>query len=136
MRETIKKAKTCLPYGMVFILLFQTANIDLTREDGKALHHTNTYSVKSLIRMGYHFFDGQWKKKVLAQKVIQSFSDDEDEETNEQLHDIEFVTDAIEASVLEAKVQVQTEKEPPGPPVITPSTTTIGEASTIEPLVS
>ena len=48
MRETVRKVKTCLRYGMVFTLLFQDANIDLTREDGKALQHTDTYSVKSL----------------------------------------------------------------------------------------
>ena len=48
MRETIRKVMTCLPYGMVFTLLFQAANIDLTGEDGKSLQHIDTYSVKSL----------------------------------------------------------------------------------------
>ena len=58
MRETIRKVKTCPPYGMVFTLLFQDANIDLTGEDEKTLQHTNTYPVKSLQRMGYQFCDG------------------------------------------------------------------------------
>ena len=78
MRETVRLVKTCLPYGMVFTLLFQDANIDLTEEDEKALHHTNTYSAKSLQRMGYHFSDGSWKKKVLGHRIIESFNDDDD----------------------------------------------------------
>ena len=57
-KETIRKVKTCLPYGMVFTLLFQTAYIDLNGKDGKELHHTDTYSIKSLIRMGYQLSDG------------------------------------------------------------------------------
>ena len=135
MRETIRKAKTCLPYGMVFTLLFQVANIDLTEEDGKALHHTDTYSSKSLIRMGYHFSDGHWKKKVLGQRAIESSSDDEDEEMNEQLPNIEFVPAAAEVSVLEAKVQEQNERQTQAPPVVTPAPT-LTKASTFEPLVS
>ena len=35
MKETTRKANTCLPYGMVFTLLFEVAHIDLNGEDGK-----------------------------------------------------------------------------------------------------
>ena len=38
MKEIIRGAKTCLPYGMVFILLFQAVHIDLSGKDGKELH--------------------------------------------------------------------------------------------------
>ena len=53
MKETIRKVKTYPPYGMVFTLLFQVTMIDLTREDRKALHHTDTYSAQLMQRMGY-----------------------------------------------------------------------------------
>ena len=76
MKETIRKAKTYLPYRMVFTILFQYTNVDLSREDGKALHHSDTYSAKSLMRMGYHLTEGYWKKKVSGQRVIKSSSDD------------------------------------------------------------
>ena len=105
MKETIQKAKTCLSYGMVFTLLFQSTHINLSGEDGKELHHSDTYSVKSLMRMGYHLIDGHWKKKVLGQKVIKSLSEEEEEETKEQYQNIEFITmTAIDTSVQEAEV--------------------------------
>ena len=64
MKETTGKANTCLPYGMVFTLLFEAAHVNLEGEDSRQLHHTDTYSTKSLIRMGYHLSNGQWKKKI------------------------------------------------------------------------
>ena len=33
--------------------------------------------------MGYHLFDGHWKKKISGQKVVQSSSKDEEEEIEE-----------------------------------------------------
>ena len=78
---------------MVFTLIFQTACIDLNEEDGRELHHSHTYSAKSLMRMGYHLFDGYWKRKISGQKVVQSFSEDEEEENEEQHPNIEFVTE-------------------------------------------
>ena len=56
--EQIRRAKTCLPYGMVFTLLFQAIHIDLNGEDGRQLHHSDTYSAKSLMRIGYHLSNG------------------------------------------------------------------------------
>ena len=58
MKETTRKAHTCLPYGMVFTLIFEVAHINLSGEDSKQLHHTDTYSVKSLNRMRYHLLNG------------------------------------------------------------------------------
>ena len=66
MKETTRKANTCLPYGMVFTLLFKATNVNLEGEDSRQLHHIDTYSTKSLIRMGYHLSNGQWKKKNLG----------------------------------------------------------------------
>ena len=135
MKETITKAKTCLSYGMVFTLLFQAAHIDLSGEDGKALYHSDTYSVKSLIRMGYHLSDGHWKRKVSGQKVVESSSDDEDEETEEQLPNIEFVAATAEAPVLEGEVQEQNERKTQAPPIVI-HVPTFTETSISEPLVS
>ena len=42
MKETTRKANTCLSYGMVFTLLFEAAHIDLDSEDGRQLHHSDT----------------------------------------------------------------------------------------------
>ena len=35
MKETIRKANTCLSYGMVFILLFEDAHVNLEGEDSR-----------------------------------------------------------------------------------------------------
>ena len=64
MKKIVRKANTCLSYGMVFTLLFEAAHVDLEGEDGRQLHHSDTYSTKSLMRMGYHLSNGQWKKKI------------------------------------------------------------------------
>ena len=58
MKETTRKVNICLPYGMVFMLIFEAAHIDLSGEDSKQLYHTDTYTAKSLIRMGYHLSNG------------------------------------------------------------------------------
>ena len=58
MKET-RMANTCLPYGMAFTLIFEAAHIDLSGEDRRKLYHTDTYSAKSLNRMGYHLLNGQ-----------------------------------------------------------------------------
>ena len=58
MKETTRKVNTCLPYGMAFTIIFQTAHINLSGEDKKEPHHTDTYTAKSLIKMGYTKVDG------------------------------------------------------------------------------
>ena len=102
MKEIIRKFNTCLPYGMVFTLLFQAAHIDLNGEDGRKLHYNDTYSTKSLMRMGYHLLNGHWKKKVSGQRVDKSSCEDK-EETEEQHQNIEFVTTTA-ASAQEVEV--------------------------------
>ena len=147
MKETTRKANTCLSYEMVFILLFEAAHVDLEDEDSRQLHHTDTYSIKSLIRMGYHLSNGQWKKKISGQRANKSFSEDE-EETKEQHQNLEFVTTTI-ASAQEAKVPPQEaiytqappmEIEQEGRDIQVPTmnmpTPTITETSTLEPIVS
>ena len=79
MKETTRKANTCLPYGMVFSLLFEVAHVNLEGEDSRLLHHTDTYSIKSLIRMEYHLLNGQWKKKISRQRADKSSNEDEEE---------------------------------------------------------
>ena len=59
MRVTVRKVKTCLPYGMIFILLFEATHVNLEGEDSRQLHHTDTYFTKSLIRMEYHLSNSQ-----------------------------------------------------------------------------
>ena len=62
-KETTRKVNTCLPYGMAFTVIFEVAHINLSGEDKKDPHHTDTYTAKSLIRMGYHKVNGEWRKK-------------------------------------------------------------------------
>ena len=87
MKETTRKANSYLPYGMVFTLIFEAAHIDLSREDSRQLHHTDTYTAKSLIRMGYHLSNGQWRKKIFGQRADKSSSEEEDED-DEQPHEL------------------------------------------------
>ena len=64
------------------------------------------------MRMGHHLSDGHWKKKISGQKVIQSSSKDEEEETEEQHPNIEFVTEAAtETLVQEPEVQRENETQ-------------------------
>ena len=58
-KETTRKANTCLPYGMAFTVIFEAAHINLSGEDKKEPHHTDTYTAKSFIRMGYSKIDGE-----------------------------------------------------------------------------
>ena len=112
MKETIKRAKIYLPYGMVFTLLFQAAHTNLNGEDERKLHHSDTYSAKSLMKMGYHLSNYHWKKEVSRQRVDESSSEDEEEETEEQQPNIEFVTEAATKTfVQEAKKQRETETQ-------------------------
>ena len=66
----------------------------MSGEDSRQLHHTDTYSTKSLNRMGYYLLNGQWKKKISSQRADTSSSEDE-EEDEEQPH--EFTTTAASA---------------------------------------
>ena len=102
MKETIRKANTCLPYGMVFTLIFKAAHINLSGEDSRQLHHTDTYIAKSLIRMEYHLSNGQWRKKISGQRADTSSSEDE-EEDEEQPYEVAATT----ASTQEEEIEMQ-----------------------------
>ena len=58
MREAARRARACLPYSMVFILLFQDALVDLIGEDSQLLLHTDRYNLKSLTLIGFIKIDG------------------------------------------------------------------------------
>ena len=59
MKETTRKVNTCLPYGMAFTVIFEAAHINLSGEDKREPHHTDTYTAKSLTRMGYSKINGE-----------------------------------------------------------------------------
>lgn len=59
-KEVTRKNKSCLPYGMVFALIFQEFGKDCTSENAKRLLHTNRYIGRSLYWMGYQKVDGRW----------------------------------------------------------------------------
>ena len=75
------------------------------------------------------------EEKCIKTRINESSTDD-DEETDEQLYNIEIGTIAIECLVLEAEVQEHTEREPLAPPMVTSSATTFADASTSEPSIS
>ena len=86
-KETTRKANICLPYGMAFTVIFEAAHINLSGEDKKEPHHTDTYTAKSLIRMGYSKVDGEWKKKDLQE--VSSSSEQEEDTEEEHVHTAE-----------------------------------------------
>ena len=81
-KETTRKTNTCLPYGMAFTVIFEAAHINLSGEDKKELHHTDTYTAKSLIRMGYSKIDGEWKKRDHQEVSSSSEQEEDNEEEN------------------------------------------------------
>ena len=80
MKETTRNTNTCLPYGMALTLIFEATHIDLSGEDIRQLHHTDTYSTKSLNRMRYHLLNGQWRNKIFGQRADTSSSEDEEKD--------------------------------------------------------
>ena len=85
MKEAAKGKRACLPYGMVFTLIFNEFGVSLEGEIAKKLLHTDTYNEKSLLRMGYIKRDNTWMKKASQQRQSDSDDDeDDDEEDNEE----------------------------------------------------
>ena len=68
MKEAAKGKRACLPYGMVFTLIFNDFGVSLEGEIAKKLLHTDTYNEKSLLRMGYIKKDNVWVKKASQQR--------------------------------------------------------------------
>ena len=66
MKIAIEKSKSqaCLPYGMVFTLIFMEAGIDLEEEDCKTLKHTNFYNIHTLHCMKFRKKDDVWVREV------------------------------------------------------------------------
>ena len=54
------RTKTCLPYGMVFILIFIDNEINLEEEDFRVLAHMDCYTKQSLHYMQYKKVDDHW----------------------------------------------------------------------------
>ena len=69
---------------MAFTVIFEAAHINLSGEDKKALHHTDTYTAKSLIRMGYSKIDEEWKKR--DNQEVSSSSEQEEDIEEENIH--------------------------------------------------
>ena len=63
---------------MAFTVIFEAAHINLSGEDKREPHHTDTYTAKSLTRMGYIKINGEWKKKDQQES---SSSSEEEEDT-------------------------------------------------------
>lgn len=47
-KEVAKKSRACVPYEMIFTLIFQEFGIDYTRKDARRLLHANRYNEHSL----------------------------------------------------------------------------------------
>ncbi len=60
MREAIYKSRVFLPYGMILILVFRQHDISVEGEISRHLLFTDTYTTRSLVRMGYEKVNGQW----------------------------------------------------------------------------
>lgn len=65
-KEAMKKSRTCLSYGMVFILIFINFAVDCEGEDGRKLLHTDRYNKRSLNHMGYLKVDDRWEYRALG----------------------------------------------------------------------
>lgn len=59
-KEATKRSRACLPYGMVFTLIFIKFGVSLDGEDAKRLLHIDHYNQRSLQRMGYINVDDKW----------------------------------------------------------------------------
>ena len=70
MIEQIKTAieksitKACLPYGMVFTLIFRETGIDLDGEDYQSLKHADYYSIQTLHCMKFEKVKNEWVRQI------------------------------------------------------------------------
>ena len=108
-KETTKKTNTCLPYGMAFTVIFEAAHINLSGEDKKELHHTDTYTAKSLIRMGYSKIDGEWRKR--DHQEVSSSSEQQEDTEEENVPTVPIQETAPPPVELQEKIR--TEQAPP-----------------------
>lgn len=85
-KEIVKKSRACLPYGIVFTLIFPEFGVDCSGEDARKLPHTNRYNEQSLYHIGYSKVDDRWVYKAFGQGVtaLDSLDDDEDGDNGEE----------------------------------------------------
>lgn len=65
-KEAIKKSIACLPYGMVFTLIFKEFGMDYSGEDAKRLLHIDTYNECSLHHMDYQKVHDHWVHRAFG----------------------------------------------------------------------
>ena len=58
------RIQACLPYGMVFTLIFMKVDIDLKGEDCKTLKHTDFYNIHTLHHMRLRKEGDVWVRRV------------------------------------------------------------------------
>lgn len=59
-KEANRKSKICLPYDMVFTLIFQEFGVDYTEEDARRLLYIDRYNERSFHQIRYHKVDDRW----------------------------------------------------------------------------
>lgn len=59
-KEVAKKSRACLPYSLVFTLIFSEFKVNCDGEDAKKLLHIDRYNEWSLHCMGYRKVDDRW----------------------------------------------------------------------------
>lgn len=67
MRDEVGRAKMCLPYGMTLTSVFREVGVSFEDEVTHGLIYSDTYSERSLHRMGYRKSDGRWTRRLSGQ---------------------------------------------------------------------
>ncbi|EHA8586206.1 hypothetical protein COCNU_scaffold000057G000010 [Cocos nucifera] len=62
LKDTASKSKACLPYGMIFSLIFKDFQVNLECEDFKKLAHTDYINEETLNRMKFVKKDDNWMR--------------------------------------------------------------------------
>lgn len=69
-KDATKRSRACLPYRMVFSLIFTKFSVRLEGEDSKRLMHRDHYNEWSLHWMGYRKVDDMWVRWGSGQESI------------------------------------------------------------------
>lgn len=69
-KEAAEKCRACLPYGMVFTLIFQEFIIDCNRENARRLLYTDRYNECSLHYMDYNKIDDLGFVQFLVRELL------------------------------------------------------------------
>lgn len=132
--EAGRKQQACLPYGMIFTLVFEKFGVDCTSEDAKKLLHTDRYKERSLHQMGYQKVDGHQIKCVSGQRSARSDSfdkefattsdDDEEKDDDDKDDDEDEAPNAARPSIGEISGQPTSSRTPPIASTLTVPTST------------